>query len=850
MKPDTLYIKNLERFARFSPLEAYRLDDVDCSDLNFCYTKENELNLVVEYDGSPLYLHKQEGAHWEARLWSQILPLETVDVLYVYGLGLGYYYLPLKEWLLGAKNRYLVFIEEDPRVVRRFLQSQLASEILDHPQVMVRLFSFLLDRATLNWDDLWERVRVQAAPLIWTFAEAKFHVSALQSYFRSRFEFFHRFDIQWHLNVHEADRRIKDFSPQPIPNLVIENMYANSPYLAEAVRADQLFGAFQSIPAIICGAGPSLSKQLPLLAQLKDKALIFGAGSGMNAVTRSNIIPHAGGAIDPFPAQASRQMTSFANDVPMFYQNRFYSEALKRMHGPRLYVNSSKSTFRLMEWFEMTLGLESDSEVLLGVSTSNYLIEIAAHLGCNPIILIGMDLAYTNDVRYAKEVAVHPTDNKKEQDALTFKEDNLFQVAGFDGHQVYTKHEWFREAICMIAFTLENPDKELINCTEGGMFIQDIPNLAFKEVVDKHLKVQWEMQGWLHGHIQNASCKRMSESAVIEAIKTWCSSLERCQKLLKVLKSELLVNKKRLKAGEKLDYGSYTGLASLWQIELEQEVAYNYLLKTLDVVFDTMHKLDNHAMKFVSAHKCQKRELALEIKRCVLFQGHIKQHLKAIKAGMKAYKEHTLALSRNVKKDSKRQKSIPPVEYISNGFIQIDEPDLGVSIKSDFRDGEGRIQEFYPNGTIKVEALYREGRLHGPWTFFNNAGGILVRTWYIDGQKQGKSCYYYLNGAIYSIRGYKNDFPQGEHFCFYQNGILKSHENYDKGCLHGIVQLYYSNGQLEKENHFFQGKLHGRECMWNEAGQMVLEAFYENNQPAEIARRWDAKGKLVNEIQV
>jgi len=119
---DIHYTKNLEKFSRDNPLEAYRLENVDCSTLTFCYTEENELNLTEEVNGRKIYLHDQAGAIWAARQWAKQLRLGKQTVIFVYGLGLGYYYLPLKEWLEDPTH-YLVFLEDDKRVLNKVLSN-------------------------------------------------------------------------------------------------------------------------------------------------------------------------------------------------------------------------------------------------------------------------------------------------------------------------------------------------------------------------------------------------------------------------------------------------------------------------------------------------------------------------------------------------------------------------------------------------------------------------------------------------------------------------------------------------------------------------------------------------------
>ncbi len=73
-----IFDHNLELFAKERPLDAMRLQYIDFS------------HAPVKEDESP-------------EEWFKTINPET-KVLYIYGIGLGTYYLPLKNWLKKNKN--------------------------------------------------------------------------------------------------------------------------------------------------------------------------------------------------------------------------------------------------------------------------------------------------------------------------------------------------------------------------------------------------------------------------------------------------------------------------------------------------------------------------------------------------------------------------------------------------------------------------------------------------------------------------------------------------------------------------------------------------------------------------
>lgn len=825
-EPSAHFAKNLELLARSNPVQAYSLERIDYTQMQPCSTFQGEMNLVDRSSKESAYLYSSEGALWEADNWAENLKLPEKDVLFVYGLGLGYYYLPLKSWLREDPERYLVFVEDDMRVLPFFLGTPLATEILEHPQVIIKLMPELRLRESMTFEEFWAMIRSLYTPFFSTFLDTRFLVSALQSYFFSRTAFFNELITQWHV-IMSLDWMLWA-EVQLEPNHIFANFYADLPYIAGSSFAEDFFGSFASLPAIICGAGPSITKHLPALAGMRDQALILAAGSGMNAVTRAHVMPHAGGGIDPNEAQASRMATSFAFEVPIFFETRFYGSAITQWHGPRVWVPGGIEPFGVQRWFEKYLGIEGHDPIYPGVSTSNFLLELAGKLGCNPIILIGMDLAYTHDKRYAEGVLAHSTDKKELHSALNYKEDKLLEVDGVNG-RVFTKHGWVMEALSIMDFHNRNPQIALWNATEGGMPVENVPNRTFQEVTKDISQESWDMQGWLHGHMQN-SLLNVSFSNIVKAMEVWRSSLENCLSLLNALEYDLEANFTRLASKELLPFGPYSGRTALWQEDLHQEIAYQNLLNVYDELFEIRNY--HHWRKcqyWRTGPKKQKRLLEIELERTRFLRKFVVEHLQYVQNSLSDYENRFKQLS----KRKNEQKNSPVFSH------------------PEYTPPEGTISKLrhYSDGALMTEAFYKGELLEGPWTFYAREGRILSRSWFVDGKREGVSAYYYQEGGLYSQQSYHQGIATGEHLYYYADGTLKTRLNYHEGKFDGLIQLYFRNGQLQKEAHFSKGTLQGWERMWSEGGQLLLESFYENGQTVGISRRWDAEGKLIKEIK-
>ncbi len=97
----------------------------------------------------------------------------------------------------------------------------------------------------------------------------------------------------------------------------LSNTLANVSKVSSSKAASGLFGAFAGTPAVICGAGPSLEKEIDTLRGVQDNALIFAGGSALNVLAKAGITPHFAAALDPDPpSKRHKAQTSFA--LPFF----------------------------------------------------------------------------------------------------------------------------------------------------------------------------------------------------------------------------------------------------------------------------------------------------------------------------------------------------------------------------------------------------------------------------------------------------------------------------------------------------------------------------------------------------
>ncbi len=239
---------NIEKWALISPKAAVMLPYVDPENFILFESKNKALNLKGEIDGKKVIYHDSEDPLQDAKERFGKLSLDKVQVLYVYGSGLGYWYDAAKPWLKSHPGHHLIFLEDDLRVIRRLMETAQAAKILKDPQVQLYYFADLKDQ---------DRVLEH---LVWSFMTNTIAVAALPVYQKHKETRFTELQNKLLFDTHTKNVAIQEFLG--LGNYFYQNFYRNLLQLGSSYNGNALFGKFSRVPAIICGAGPSLAKHM------------------------------------------------------------------------------------------------------------------------------------------------------------------------------------------------------------------------------------------------------------------------------------------------------------------------------------------------------------------------------------------------------------------------------------------------------------------------------------------------------------------------------------------------------------------------------------------------------------
>ncbi len=581
----SLYQQNFDVLKSLSPQLGLLLETSDPESCQYCTARQGEMNLKKELNGKTVFLHSNYSPSKEADKWFAKLKLEGVEVLYVYGIGLGYYYDAAKAWLKEKASRYLIFLEDDLAVIKRFVETKRASELLEDPQVQMHHFDKIQSESGVIW---W---------LKWFFTFTKMDVSSLESYEKihsTRFKQLRSSLVGSFLN-HNMRAREYVIGGRTF----YENFYPNMLELSKAYQGTQLFSQYKDVPAIICGAGPSLEKNIQLLGDLTDKALIFAGGSAANVLASAAIRPHFGANLDPNPTQHLRLLSSFAYEVPVFYRNRVYHKVLKDTHAARLFINGCGG-YSVSQWMEDELGFPKPFSMDEGNNVVNWTLGLARLLACNPIIFVGMDLAYTDNKLYADSVL--PKTSLTECDKAFLRKD-------INGNDVHTVWKWVQESEWISSFSKKFPAHTYINATEGGLGFDSIENMPLQKVAKEYLQRSYNLYDRTHSDIQKSVLSQITEEASGLLLLQLKDSLDRCKEFLACMRESLLALQ-----GDTLNLSSLeTGENLFVESQFQDELAYEHILKMVLLVYDKVFDRAMYEIEHDNTLKEQSDKIARSI---------------------------------------------------------------------------------------------------------------------------------------------------------------------------------------------------------------------------------------------
>lgn len=188
----------------------------------------------------------------------------------------------------------------------------------------------------------------------------------------------------------------------------VRNALMNVEHYAGGAGIGELEGLFAGRPAVVVSAGPSLARNVRLLAAegVRDRCVIVAVQTTLKPLLEAGVRPHFVTALDYHEISAR------------FYENLRAAD----VRGVTLVAEPKANPAILDSWpgelrcpadhfLDLALGglAGEHGAIPSGATVAHLAYYLARHLGCDPVALIGQDLGFTDGLYYGAGAAIHNT---------------------------------------------------------------------------------------------------------------------------------------------------------------------------------------------------------------------------------------------------------------------------------------------------------------------------------------------------------------------------------------------------------------------------------------------------------
>ena len=280
----------------------------------------------------------------------------------------------------------------------------------------------------------------------------------------------------------------------------VRHFLANLPPCVGRVPGQSLAGWLEGYPAVLVAAGPSLDRNVELLAEAGDRAVVVGVNTAMGALERSGVRADFVVALEVLDVACQLSALQLNRDIGRLLCT-WANPSLFSLDGGQVYPFAAASPYFARVSREAGLGGGVD----MGGSVANAAFNLLRMMSADPIVLVGQDLAYTDSRAYARgtvfeKIEVQLDDHSARLQGLELKqrigasvpgadttraEAEVTLVPGWGGGSVPATLEFNYFRYMFETYARYMPDTRLVNATEGGASINGFEEQPLERVLDQ-----------------------------------------------------------------------------------------------------------------------------------------------------------------------------------------------------------------------------------------------------------------------------------------------------------------------------------------------------------------------------
>lgn len=434
--------------------------------------------LKLNIDGKTQYLHSKYDPEKEAkRLVGQLIDIENSKHTLFVGCGLGYHIQKFTEQYPTMK---FSIYEPNEEVLVSYLANR---KLTDLP---------LNNLGTIFTGDDESRLQQQISALLQS-SNSRLYIYTLPVYETL-------YGNQIKVIRQKALMALKEKRSALVTSLSFQkrwtvNSIKNFPTVLKTANIlhDIDKSTFEGKPVIIVSAGPSLNEEFENLRYIKEHGLayIFSVGSAINALIEHGIYPDAACTYDPTELNhhvVQKIKDNNIQNIPLVFGSSVGFESLEEYPGGMLHMITNQDTIspQLLDTTQL-IGIVLDAPSIAVVT-----FQLLTQLKVNPIVLVGQNLGYQNNKRYASGIEYDFVENELNEE----EKDNAFTVKDVYGNDTQTNDGFNGMRKQLEMHIRENSHIEVINTTRGGAIIEGTSFKHLEELITEQLKVDVVVDGW------------------------------------------------------------------------------------------------------------------------------------------------------------------------------------------------------------------------------------------------------------------------------------------------------------------------------------------------------------------
>lgn len=416
---------NLALLKKKFPKTADLVEKADDSGLTLVPMADGSFDLKrgdkLTYNGKPLEAAKQT---------IQSIKFTHPKLLVFYGVGLGYHVSDFFK-INNKVSQYIILAEKSAATLKKALEVSDWAKVLEDPRVHFMLDvpenqlvefmeDFLADTGSIIYS---QALEVVIAPNS-TREEQKYYIEAA----KSLKEAVHRRNAMFICTPEDAYQGFMNII------LNLKNCH-NVPSIGLLKKK------FQGKPGIIVSTGPSLKHSIPWLKTVGERAVITCSDSAVKVLTENGIKPHFAGSLERTPTTALVFEGAKPTPDTWLITNPIVSpKTYEAFQGPKI---SMMRPIGQLKWF-----FPEEELYFTGRSVAHMNYVTLRELGCDPIILVGQDLAYDPFSGDSHTKGVHPLlmefGEKERQESINAADKTNSYVECNNGLPIVTTR-WYKE---------------------------------------------------------------------------------------------------------------------------------------------------------------------------------------------------------------------------------------------------------------------------------------------------------------------------------------------------------------------------------------------------------------------